>query len=528
MVRTAIILFALGLALPQRATAQVLVSPSSEEMATIRGSKSNRVGMKVKIPSLEDESAGAWSSDGGLSTWTLIVQADHADGVIVYFDELILPPGATISARSADGSFATRVFWRNDNRLVRSFALPAVPSTRVVVEATMPSSLVGGFRAVVSEVGCIVAKAGDASMGFGDAPGCYINVNCPDGLPWQNPKKAVAQYTYTVGSEIGDCTGTLVNNTALDDRNLFLSAQHCAMEATPAELGQVIFYFNYEAPGCANPSSPAGLRDQTVVGCTRLAASGGVHPLPPDGSDFQLLELNPIPEAYGVYYAGWNRSPIGAGIPMPGAIIQHPLADIKKISLISAFEQGMSGSDFVATCVQSGGRGGIVEPNSSGSGVFDSVRRVIGTVSYGSTGCVVPGGINLAGGGKFSVHWNGNGSAPNRQLRPWLDPLNTGVMVLDGKPRSLISVEDGPPRPSTSILVHPNPARDIIDVDFSALRATDNGRAYVYTPQGRGVMEIALVSGRGRADVSALPAGVYFIGMRYGDVRVGRKILKLR
>lgn len=353
--RTSILFGALCFGIAPSARAQIAVTPLRETLDAIRVDDSNRVGLQVAIPSIEDKSAGSWSSDGETSTWTLTVHADHADGIIVYFDELTLPPGVAISARSEDGTSATRSFDRNDNRSVPSYALPTVWSPDVIVEASMPADRAHAFRAVVSEVGCVVRK-GDPAKAFGDAPACYVNVNCPDGAPWQSAKKAVAQYTYTAGAEIGNCTGTLVNNTALDDRRLFLTAQHCAIEATPAELGQMIFTFNYEAPGCANPTSPEGLQDDTVVGCTRLAASGGAHPLPPDGSDFQLLELNPIPEAYGVYYAGWNRSPIGPGIPMPGAILQHPLADIKKISFVSAFEQSSgSASDFYATCVQSSG-----------------------------------------------------------------------------------------------------------------------------------------------------------------------------
>ena len=96
MLRNAVIIVALGLAFSQRATAQVRASPPREEMAAIRGSESNQVGMKVRIPPLEDKSAGIWSSDRGVSTWTLKVQADHVDALIVYFDELILPPSASI------------------------------------------------------------------------------------------------------------------------------------------------------------------------------------------------------------------------------------------------------------------------------------------------------------------------------------------------------------------------------------------------------------------------------------------------
>ena len=313
MARNAVIFFALGLAFSQRATAQVRVAPSREEMAAIRGSDSNQVGMKVRIPSLQDRSAGLWSSDGGVSTWTLNVQADDGDGVIVYFDELILPPGAGICARSEDGSFATRTFRRNDNRLAKSFALPALPSPRVIVEATVPFSLVDEFRAVVSRSAASSGRpvsarktsatrpaATSTSIALMVNPGSILNVP----LSTISTPREETSVTAPVRSSI---TRPRIVGTCFD------SAQHCAMQATPAELGQAIFYFNYEAPGCENPSSPEGLLDQSVVGCARLAASGGMHPLPPDGSDFHLFELSHIPPEYNVYYAGWNRNDCGPG-----------------------------------------------------------------------------------------------------------------------------------------------------------------------------------------------------------------------
>ncbi len=506
--------------------AQIKVSPSPAEMDAIRKSEFNTIGKKVAIPAVTEKSTGQWESDDGFSIWKLIVETDNADAIIVYFDELTLPVGSEIVAYSADDpSESTGVFTENSNKYVKTFALPMVNSDKVVVEARIPSGQVNAFHAVISEIGCIVGKGTNGTTGFGDTDPCYINVNCADGLPYQNARRAVAQYTFTEGGVIGNCTGTLLNNTAQDDRNLFLSAQHCAIEATPAELGQAIFYFNYEAPDCDNPSSSAGLLDDAVVGCTRIAASGGQHPLPPDGSDFHLFELNPIPAAYNVYYAGWNRNDIGANIPMPGAIIQHPLSDIKKISFIDSFTQAMTGSDFYANCIQMSGTGGIIEPNASGSGVFDNNKRVIGTISYGATGCVIPGAFNLAAGGKFFAHWDMNGTAANRRLKPWLDPTNSNVMTLDGKNSGTVGLAD---KIETAIVVsiYPNPASDVITIksDVSLL----GSRFVIKNLSGKLVNQGQLLTETTIVDMQHLSPGFYFLEVTHDNfANQAYKIIKL-
>lgn len=157
--------------------------------------------------------------------------------------------------------------------------------------------------------------------------------------------------------------------------------------------------------------------------------------------------------------------------------------------------------------------------------MFDHAKRVIGTVSYGATGCAVPGGYNIAAGGKFSVHWDGNGSTPNRWLKPWLDPLNSGVMALDGKAPGLPeTVESSAPTPV--LRVDPSPTRGPVEIELGA-GDSGSGRAFVYDLHGRRVLEFLLRDGRGRANLGALPTGIYFVTAR-GTQGPGRKILVLR
>src|SRR5690606_33300280 len=55
--------------------------------------------------------------------------------------------------------------------------------------------------------------------------------------------------------------------------------------------------------------------------------------------------------------------------------------------------------------------------------------------------------------GKFSYHWDQNGSTPNRRLKDWLDPLNTGISVLSGATLS----DSAPPYDASQIKIRTNP-----------------------------------------------------------------------
>ncbi len=55
---------------------------------------------------------------------------------------------------------------------------------------------------------------------------------------------------------------------------------------------------------------------------------------------------------------------------------------------------------------------------------------MIGTLTGGLAGCDDPDKPDYYG--KFSYHWQSNGTADTAQLKPWLDPDDTGVLSLDG------------------------------------------------------------------------------------------------
>ena len=273
---------------------------------------------------------------------------------------------------------------------------------------------------------------------------CEINVNCsPVGDLWQDEKKGVARILVVDGGGQGWCTGSLINNTSQDCKPYFLTALHCGVDATAANMTQWKFYFKYEAPSCTNPSTAGTLDDYFITGCLRIADSGDNGG--DSGSDFLLVKLgsstneatiitNLKSANFSAYWNGWNANTTATS---GGVGIHHPAGDIKKISTFSgtSVSAGWNGNGLLSHWRQSwtsnSNGHGVTEGGSSGSPLFNNSQGyIIGTLTGGSSSCNSPTSPDFYG--KMSYHWTSNGTANNLRLKPWLDPTNSGVLTLAG------------------------------------------------------------------------------------------------
>ncbi len=243
---------------------------------------------------------------------------------------------------------------------------------------------------------------------YGDSGSCNNNVNCPEGDPWQDHNRSVAMILTAGGSRI--CSGALINNVRQDQTQYFLTANHCL-----GGNNNWIFMFNYESPGCSNQNGPT---NQTVQGSI-LRASRST-------SDFALLELTEtIPSSYNVNYAGWSavNTP-----PQDPVCIHHPSGDIKKISFDydAGVSDGWSNNDGSHWRIVSW-EDGTTEPGSSGAPLFDDNYRIVGQLHGGQASCSFNFNDYF---GKFSASWDWGNNSSSR-LKDWLDPDNTGTLILD-------------------------------------------------------------------------------------------------
>jgi len=422
---------------------QNLSSVFQEDAANQKEGVVYRYGIAIPVNSSIDNS-GTWTTlPDGRNVWRLEIQSPGAKAIGLNFDKFWLPKGSKLFVYNESKDFVIGAFTsENNNWQDMVFATQLVKGETVVLEYMAPEYMTEGninkrnatdkelintsVKPIISishicyayrNVGFITGDEKDSS--------CEVNINCSEGTNWQNQKKGVARISVYQGGSYGWCSGSLVNNAAGDCTPYFLTADHCGGDATASEFNQWVFYFNYESSSCSGTTGPT---TQTMTGAT-FKARGPFS----GGSDFLLLQFNSaVPSSYNPFYNGWNK---GTTASPSGVSIHHPAGLIKKISTYTTALQTVSysgcaaNSHWLVVWAQTTNGWGVTEGGSSGSPIFDNNKRIVGTLTGGSSYCSATTSPDSYG--KFSQHWVSNGTASNRQLKAWLDPANT-LTTLDG------------------------------------------------------------------------------------------------
>jgi hypothetical protein len=370
-----------------------------------------------------------------------------------------------------------------------------------------------------------------------EADPCEINVNCsPVGDLWQDEKKGVARIYVVEGNTGGYCTGSLINNTSQDCKPYFLTALHCGVSATTANMTQWKFYFKYEAPSCTNPSTAGTLDDYFITGCLRIADSGDNGG--DSGSDFLLVKLgsttneatiiNNLKSAnFSAYWNGWNAN---TAATTGGVGIHHPAGDIKKISTFSGNTYSdqygsATGSHWRVNWTSNSNGYAVTEGGSSGSPIFNSSQGyIIGTLTGGGSFCTSQSSPDYYG--KISYHWTSNGTTSIKQLKPWLDPTNSGVLSLSGSSNPCTSLTALLENNFSAITIYPNPSSDILNIDLSSANEEVQSIFLVDITgkliQTIDVHENALL----KLNLSSFASGLYYIKISSATNTVVRQVVK--
>jgi hypothetical protein len=395
------------------------------------------IGRAVPL-NINTETHGTWEDlpEGG-SLWRLGMVAPGARALGLSFHEFLLPFGSELFIYSSDQKQVIGAFSSDNNPVTGIFATEPIHGDSLIVELFSPQGRLAETPFIITEAAYIYrAFRWKSTNDFGDSEYCEVNINCsPEGNNWQDEKKGVCRILLKVGAQYGWCSGSLVNNTLQNFVPYVLTADHCGENASTADLNQWIFYFNYEALSCNDPGSqPAS---NTMTGATKKAAGGNGGDT---GSDFYLVQLNQsVPLSYNLYFNGWNRSTTATA---GGVSIHHPAGDIKKISTfsitpISGSWATVSGTHWKVQWIATTNGYGVTEGGSSGSPLFDSNGRIIGDLTGGGSYCSTPTAYDYYG--KFSYSWQSNGTTNTTQLKPWLDPNNSGVTTLNGTYQVVVS-----------------------------------------------------------------------------------------
>lgn len=396
--------------------------------------------------SFSPENSGTWTVlPNNDRVWRLHIEVPDAPATSLYYDNFYIPEGAVLYVYNGEKTHLIGSFGAHNNNESKLFATEIIYTSDCVIEYYEPANVkqrgtftITGVANVYNapEPPSYIKLQNPKCCGFGTSGACNVNVNCPEGASWTNQRNSVARILIKNGASQGYCSGALINNAAQDCKNYFLTANHCGAAVSAADKNQWVFYFNYQSAGCTNGASEPG--SNTMTGCTmRASASNGANSNV-TGSDFLLVEFNnAIPAGYNVYYSGFDASGTGSN---SGVGIHHPAGDIKKISTYTAaltsrryYSQLPDNSHWQANWVATVTNHGITEGGSSGSPLFNASGRIVGKLSGGPSGCSVVATDKNDYYGKVSYDWTSNGASASQQLKPWLDPANTGTTSIAGR-----------------------------------------------------------------------------------------------
>lgn len=432
---------------PVKRIDQVLevIPPSQETIDSLskdgKNAQPNIYGVFLDVGA-DIESDGTWDylSDGS-RVLRLAIRSEGASAMSCTFEDFYMPVGSQLFLYDKSRSKVIGAFGAHNNRTSGILATELIKGDEFVIEYVespetieIPSLKISKLLYAFRDVEFLDDSKNEEPQNFGQSQSCEVNINCsPEGDDWQDEKRGVARISVVTAGSAGWCTGSLIGNADGDDTPYFLTADHCSyynsQYSSTSDLAEWVFYFNYESSTCSNPGTEP--TSNTISGCTLVSHGGCAGDC---GSDFYLVELSSVPpEVYDVYYNGWNRStsPSGSGVS-----IHHPAGDIKKIStyqtslVSSQWEDPYPNTHWQVTWAETDNGHGVTEGGSSGSPIFDAQGRIVGSLTGGSSYCSTPTRPDLYG--KFSYHWESNGSTPQTRLSNWLDPSGSGATSIDG------------------------------------------------------------------------------------------------
>jgi len=374
--------------------------------------------------------SGQWySTNAGYNVWKLTIQSENAKSLNIIFSDIELPQDTRLFLYNEEEDQYLGAFTSQNNKTSHKFAVAPVAGDQITIQYEVPENLGTPVNFKITQVNHdfigILKSVRRPYRGWA-AGECNVDINCEIGDPWTNLKNAVCRLIVG-GTEI--CSGTLINNTAEDQTPYVISAAHCYdnggdEEADWNRAHTTIYTFNYESPYCA-----------PLDGDPVHTLSGAVMKAKSDSLDFALVIMNEIPPpSYRPYFAGWNHS---GGLPDSAVSIHHPYGDIKKIAIEN---DPLSVSDFARNKPYDGYTrqaffevsewdDGVTEIGSSGGGLFNTSKQLIGTLTGGSAEC---GNAINDYFSRFDLQWDYK-SDSTKQLKCWLDPVNSGEEALTGK-----------------------------------------------------------------------------------------------
>lgn len=399
--------------------------------------------------------------------WRVSIKSPNALMLCAYISNFNIPEGSSFYIYSGDHQQLTGKYTQEDIQDQNGWLVSEdIIGDEITFEYYEPADALfhGSFEIdhisqIYRDIATLRTHDDQTKGNLGDAEGtCHPNVACPVADPWRDQVNSVVCIMIHSPSSGYDyfCSGALINNVRMDKTPYVLSAHHCIDNDLNCTFK---FYFNYQSPTCQN---------EPALISPLLRSNGGVivaHANLSSSSDFLLLKITgTLGVAFRdqIVFAGWDAT----GTCSVGSAIHHPGGDYKKISIPKQVSSLSNNSRYwKVNWITGTNNKGCTEQGSSGSPLFNSHGRIIGDLSNGSSACdYLSGSDNY---GKLSHSWTNNNNSNNaKKLQPWLDPDNTGTLVMDGMHY------DGSPAvgikefsaPVLNLNIAPNPSTGMVTV----------------------------------------------------------------
>ena len=351
---------------------------------------------------LDIAASGAWDiTPDGTTVWRQRFEAPGALTVALEFTRFDLPEGAQMFVYDDELTQVLGAYTHRNHQENGGFVFTPLEGDHLILEYVQPSFVEGSPAITVDKLiydyrGVYdlerqLDTAGGEEVAFGS---CLVDANCPAGDNYELQKRATMR-TLSGG---GLCSAALINNTAEDETQYVLTADHCG------QSGNTVFRFNYKNATCGGGGAPTS---QQVSGATVLTTSPTY--------DCRLMRINGnIPSSYSPYYAGWTRSSFNTSFAVA---LGHPGGGPMTISVDN------NGTSKESTLWRVFWNSGILQGGNSGGPLIDVNGRVKGPACCVSNfSC----GSQTAWFGRFDRFYDTN------NLAQWLDPAGSNPQTLDG------------------------------------------------------------------------------------------------
>ena len=395
---------------------QMMREDSINESAGLRR---KRFAKKFDVNITPENSGIRFMTDDGMKVWRVGIRSKGAYSLNLLFSTYRVPEGAKVFLYSPDQNKILGAFTEKNNSDDNIFPTSPVSGEELIVEYQEPENAAFPGMLVIGEV----------NHAYADLRGVRLSAplqNCQqDPICFSDIDNQAQSVCALVINGNTCCSGSLVNNTAQDSTPYLLTACHCldvSGKSVEEAAKTVVVYFNYQSPACS--SGIRGTEEMSMVSPSLKASDKNL--------DMALLQLPAIPPPdFRPYYLGWDIStnPVGSYI-----CIHQPNGGIKKVAQFDGMIETKTDYYAIASLMVhevwwiERWNNGTTEGGSSGSPLLDNGKRIIGALTGGASDCAAP---------VRDFYWTLKKAwtlfpEPNRQLKHWLDPLNTGATRLNG------------------------------------------------------------------------------------------------